>query len=153
MSRLQIESNSSEETKRIAESIGANLKGGEVIELISDLGGGKTIFTIGLAKGMGYEGNVRSPSFTIMHEYETEKLTLYHFDFYRLNEPGIISAELAELIGNQKAVIVVEWSDIVNKVLPENIVKIKIKVTALNDRQLIIEYPDELSYLIPKDLL
>jgi tRNA threonylcarbamoyladenosine biosynthesis protein TsaE len=57
MSRLQIESNSSEETKRIAESIGANLKGGEVIELISDLGGGKTIFTIGLAKGMGYEGS------------------------------------------------------------------------------------------------
>src|SRR6185312_5854101 len=86
----QTESISSDNTSDVAMKIGRKLQGGEVIELISDLGGGKTTFVRGLAKGMGSQDTVRSPSFTLSNEYRSGKLTLYHFDFYRLEDPGIM---------------------------------------------------------------
>src|ERR1700712_1196496 len=110
----QIESTSLQATLDLAAAIGMKLKGGEVIELVSDLGGGKTAFVKGLARGMGSTDVVRSPSFTISNQYKAGSKTLYHFDFYRLFDPGIMRDELAEILQDPNAVVVVEWASIVD---------------------------------------
>lgn len=137
------------ETERLGEAIGRRVHGGEVIELVSDLGGGKTTFVRGLARGMGSGDRVSSPTFTISQEYKTAKHTLVHFDFYRLDEPGLMAAELAESIADPKAVVVVEWGDIVADVLPTERVTITLKATSKDDRECTIAYPSPLSYLLP----
>ncbi len=151
MHTWKTKSNSPEETEQLGEQIGAHLRGGEVIELVSDLGGGKTAFTRGLARGFGSKDHVASPTFTISREYHADKRTLYHFDFYRLGEPGIMSAELAEIVGDPHAVVVVEWSDIVRHVLPEHRLTIKLTHTGETARAIEITYPPELEYLMPKE--
>lgn len=115
--------------------MGRKLKGGEVIELISDLGGGKTAFVRGLARGMGAKEPVASPSFTISRIYHAGKLELHHYDFYRLNDAGIIANELAESIADSNAVVAVEWPAAVAQVLPSNRLSITISVTGDNSRR------------------
>lgn len=129
--------------------IGSRLRGGEVIELVSDLGGGKTAFVRGLARGMGSEDHVHSPSFTIGNQYRAGNLTLHHFDFHRLNDAGIMRDELAEILIDPQAVVVVEWADLVEDVLPAEHLTIHIKATGETTRQLNFAYPSSLSYLFP----
>jgi tRNA threonylcarbamoyladenosine biosynthesis protein TsaE len=143
----QIVSASSDATLELAEQIGSNLRGGEVIELVSDLGGGKTTFVRGLAKGMGSIDAVSSPSFTLRNEYKTSQLTLYHFDFYRLNEPGLLGDELAEVLSDDSTVTVIEWADLIKDVLPDKRLTIQIKPTSETERQLTFIYPESLEYL------
>ena len=145
---LQIKSTGSNETELIAEQLGKNLRGGEVIELISDLGGGKTTFVRGLAKGMGSLDTVASPSFTLKREYYTQDLTLHHYDFYRLHEPGTIAHELEEALHQRDGVTVVEWGNIVEGVLPKKRLKVHFKPTGNTLRQLKLEAPEELGYLL-----
>ena len=97
-----------EETQGLAAAVAKNLRGGEVIELESDLGGGKTTFTQGLVRGLGSDEPVASPTFTISREYSGGKFHIYHFDFYRLHEPGIIAAQIAEVAKDKHAIMVVE---------------------------------------------
>lgn len=137
-----------EAMERFGAELGARLRGGEVIELASDLGGGKTTLTRGLARGAGSADHVASPTFTISREYDASKFTIHHFDFYRLHEPGLMSAELHERIGDPKAVVVVEWSDIVQHVLPDGRLKIAIAQTSTGERQLTVTCPDILEYLL-----
>ena len=144
-------SDSLETTEALGASLGQRLRGSEVIELTSDLGGGKTAFVRGLARGMGSQDTVASPSFTISREYQAGSLTLYHFDFYRLNSPGIMANELAELLTDPQAVIAVEWGQLIEDVLPAKRLRIDIKASGDNQRQFTIIYPAELAYLIPKD--
>jgi len=144
----QIVSTSSDDTEKLAEKLGQNLRGSEVIELVSDLGGGKTTFVRGLARGLGSEDRVASPTFTISKVYKTKKLELHHFDFYRLNDAGIIAHEIHEVIGDPKIVIVVEWGDVVQHVLPKDRLTIKIKHTGDESRQLEFLYPGKLNYLL-----
>lgn len=144
-------SQSLEETEQLAEAIGKKLHGGEVIELVSDLGGGKTAFVRGLARGVGSHDHVASPTFTISREYSAGELTLHHFDFYRLDEPGIMTADLAELLADPKAVVAVEWSDIVQEVLPDHRITVTITLTGETSRQIAIQYPTTLAYLMPKE--
>lgn len=125
------------------------MQGGEIIELVSDLGGGKTAFVRGLAKGMGSKDKVHSPSFTLTNEYKAKDLTLYHFDFYRLNEPGIMRDQLTEAVNNPKGVVAVEWPAIIEDVLPLNRLIIKIHSTSPTHRQYIFQYPQTLSHIIP----
>src|ERR1700679_221405 len=106
----QTTSTKPEETIGLAAAIGGRLRGGEVIELASDLGGGKTTFVRGLAQGAGSGDTVSSPSFTLTNQYEAGDLTIYHFDFYRLLEAGIVRDELAEVLADPQAVVVVEWA-------------------------------------------
>jgi tRNA threonylcarbamoyladenosine biosynthesis protein TsaE len=127
------------------------MRGGEVIELVSDLGGGKTAFVRGLALGMGSQDAVRSPSFTLSNQYRANRLTLYHFDFYRLKEPGIMKDELAEVLDDPQAVVAIEWADIVEDVLPAKKLTVYIKALDEQGRQLTFNYPDNLSYLVPRD--
>lgn len=136
-------STSSAETERLGELLGKQLKGGEVIELRSDLGGGKTTFVRGLVRGAGSQANVTSPTFTLSRIYKTKDFEIHHFDFYRLNDPGILADQLAESVGDAKAVVVVEWANIVKDVLPNNRISIEFKPTASDsdERQVIIKYP------------
>jgi tRNA threonylcarbamoyladenosine biosynthesis protein TsaE len=123
------------------------LRGGEVIELVSDVGGGKTTFVRGLAQGMGSPDKVASPSFTLSREYRADKLTMYHFDFYRLSDPGIVANELAEVVDDPLAVVVVEWADIVENVLPADKLTITIKNKGETNREFSFSCPESLTYL------
>ena len=137
-----------EQTLALANALGHKLRGGEVIELVSDLGGGKTTFVRGLAAGMGSTDRVSSPSFTLTNQYQAGDLTLQHFDFYRLNEPGIMRDELAEVVADPKTVTVVEWAGIVDDVLPAERLTIGISATTETGRQFQLTYPNSLSYLV-----
>jgi tRNA threonylcarbamoyladenosine biosynthesis protein TsaE len=146
----QTESTSLEATLRLAERMGRKMHGGEVIELVSDLGGGKTAFVRGLAKGMRSKDSVRSPSFTLGNQYRAGGLTLHHFDFHRLEQPGIMRDELAEILADPHAVVAIEWAAIVEDILPAGRLTIHITPTSVTGRQLVFTYPDSLEYLIPR---
>lgn len=146
---MQTRSTSSAATERLGERLGCNLRGGEVIELVSDLGGGKTTFVRGLARGLGSRDHVSSPTYTISHEYHVKGSTfhtLLHFDFYRLSEAGVVAHELAEVVGDKNIIVVVEWADIVRGVLPPERLTIHIKTTGELTREFSFECPVSLSY-------
>jgi tRNA threonylcarbamoyladenosine biosynthesis protein TsaE len=138
-----------DDTERLAVQLGSQLRGSEVIELISDVGGGKTTFVRGLAKGMGSTDTVASPTFTISREYRAGARTLYHFDFYRLNDPGIVANELAEAVSDPTGVVVIEWANIVENVLPADKLTIAIKSTSETERLFSFTSPASLQYLQP----
>ncbi len=131
--------------------MGKKLKGGEVIELVSDLGGGKTVFVKGMAKGMGIKDIVGSPSFTLSSEYKAGDLTLHHYDFYRLGEPGLMTNTLGEVIGKPEAVVAVEWANLVDTLLPQDRLSIHIRAIGDNSRHLRFSYPEHMIYLIPSN--
>src|SRR3954464_2609199 len=106
----QTRSTSSAETARLGALLGSRLVGGEVIELRSDLGGGKTTFVKGLAIGAGSSANAASPTFTLNRVYPAKKFSIYHYDFYRLANAGILADQLAETVNDSQAVVVVEWA-------------------------------------------
>ncbi len=141
--------NTAEETESLAASIGSRLRGSECIELSSDLGGGKTTFTRGLVAGAGSTDQVSSPTFTISKQYRAGELIIYHYDFYRLQEPGLVIEELAESIGDERAVIVIEWAQTVAHVLPVKRATVIIKRQAEADtaRMITIQSDDSLDYL------
>ncbi|HEU5187588.1 MAG TPA: tRNA (adenosine(37)-N6)-threonylcarbamoyltransferase complex ATPase subunit type 1 TsaE [Candidatus Saccharimonadales bacterium] len=133
-----------EDTKAIAAAIGAVVRGGEVFEFKSDLGGGKTAFVKGLARGMGVKNVVQSPSFTISFVHQAGDLELHHFDFYRLDEPGIVKAELAESLEQPNAVVAIEWGQTVHDILPKNrLVSVTIKNAANSARIITIDAPQD----------
>ena len=147
----QTVSTSSENTEQVAETIGHNLRGGEVFELISDLGGGKTTFVRGLVKGAGSTDKVASPSFTISREYSLKAepfSKIVHFDFYRLAEAGIMLDEIKELVDDPEVVVVIEWADIIEKVLPVDTIRMAIKVIGENSRSLSFRIPAKYKYLL-----
>lgn len=131
--------------------MGAKLRGGETIELIGDLGAGKTAFVRGLAGGMGSGDTVSSPSFTISNRYRSGKLTMHHFDFHRLDDPGIIRRELAEILKDPRSVTVVEWGAAVKDVMPRAHVAVRITATGEDTRRFEFSYPEALGYLIPEE--
>lgn len=144
----ETDSTSSKQTEQLAEKLGASLRGGEVIELVSDLGGGKTTFTRGLARGAGSQDRVASPTFTISREYEAPQFTIAHFDLYRLGEAGIIGDELHEIVDDPAYVTVVEWGEIAHDVLPSERLTIAIRQTGDETRHITCSYPEKLSYLL-----
>lgn len=140
-------STSAHETEELAELVGKSLKGGEVIELVSDLGGGKTTFVRGLAKGLGSHERVASPTYTVSKVYQAGKLELHHFDFYRLDEGGMVAHELAEVVNDPSCVVVIEWGEIVQDVLPkETTLRIFIDRLSEHQRRITFEYPEKLAY-------
>lgn len=138
-----------EDTQALAAATGSVVKGGEVLAFHSDLGGGKTAFVKGLAKGMGVTGVVQSPTFTISQIHAAGRgLELHHFDFYRLGEAGIMSAELAESLEQPNAVVAIEWGDIVRSVLPEHYIHITIRTQDNEARLISIECPQADNHII-----
>ncbi len=144
----QFKSRSPEETQELAMIIGANLRGGELIELVSDVGGGKTTFVKGLVKGAGSKDHVSSPTFSISKEYHTKMFKIVHFDFYRLTDAELMDYEILEAVDDKQSVVVVEWSDIVQHILPKDRVRIKISTIAEAQRTYDISMPSKYEYLI-----
>ncbi|USN96803.1 MAG: tRNA (adenosine(37)-N6)-threonylcarbamoyltransferase complex ATPase subunit type 1 TsaE [Candidatus Nomurabacteria bacterium] len=132
-----IEVSSEKQMQIYGERLGQLLAGGEVVELVGDVGAGKTTFVRGVARGMSVDETVQSPSFTISRIYEaSDGRRLVHYDFYRLSDPGIMEDELAETVGTDKTAVVIEWANSVADTLPEDRLTISITVTGENTRQL-----------------
>ncbi|HBO64440.1 TPA: tRNA (adenosine(37)-N6)-threonylcarbamoyltransferase complex ATPase subunit type 1 TsaE [Candidatus Saccharibacteria bacterium] len=136
-----LEAKTETELKRIGAILAASFKGGEVVQLIGDVGAGKTTFTKGLALGLSVKGDVQSPSFTISRVYDArDGLQLAHYDFYRLQDPGILTAELQEVVHDPTTITVIEWADIVEGVLPDT--HVSISFTAPSETTRTITLPD-----------
>ena len=129
------EINSTDEMIAFGEEIGKQISEGMVLELVGDVGAGKTTFTKGLAKGLGISETVQSPTFTISRVYEGEKLTLSHYDFYRLNDYGIMEMELAENLNNPKNVTVIEWAGDLADNLPKKHLKLVFESSSEKQRK------------------
>ncbi len=150
MDKIEVKSvilNSPNDTELLGASIGRNLKGGELFELTSDLGGGKTTLTRGIVQGAGSHDHVSSPSFTIRNDYQAKDLSIAHFDFYRLSEPGILRDMLGEAITNQDMAVIIEWAQIVDDVLPTDHIKIELMPVSDKGRKAKISYPHRFEYL------
>ncbi|ANZ61620.1 tRNA threonylcarbamoyladenosine biosynthesis protein TsaE [Secundilactobacillus paracollinoides] len=114
---------SPEETMAIGQQLAPFLQPKDIILLDGDLGAGKTTFTKGLALGLGIKRNVKSPTFTIIREYQEGRIPLYHMDVYRLEEGGGDELGLDEYF-NGDGVSVVEWSQFVASELPDDYLRI-----------------------------
>lgn len=120
----ELVSNSAAETERIGERLASTLKGCEVIALFGGLGMGKTAFTRGLARGLGVEEGVSSPTFALVNEY-TGKFHIYHFDMYRVHDwDDLYSTGFFDYLDN--GVLVIEWSENIEGALPENAIRVTI---------------------------
>lgn len=97
-----------------------------VIELVGDVGAGKTTLVRGLAEGLGAREAVTSPSFTISKTYALPEGRLIHYDFYRLGDPGLMVDDLAENLADPAAVVAVEWGESVAEVLPLKHMRVEI---------------------------
>lgn len=148
----QTRSTDSEETEELGRLLGRQLQLPEVIELVSDLGGGKTTFVKGLAAGVGSKDRVASPTFTLSKIYKAKDVEIHHFDFYRLSEPGVVSDQLQESLEDPKVITVIEWSDIVKGVLPGGRLTIHFRPVASNsdEREIEINYPESKAEIIEK---
>lgn len=122
-----VETFSADETYEYGRKMGAEARPGDVYCLTGDLGVGKTVFTQGFAAGLGVEEPVSSPTFTIVQEYEGEKMPFYHFDVYRIGD-----VEEMDEIGFDdyiygEGVCLIEWADLIREILPEDFVGIFIE--------------------------
>lgn len=121
------ETENADETFALGRSLGLDAKPGRVYTLIGDLGVGKTVFTQGVAEGLGVTGPVNSPTFTILQVYEEGRMPFYHFDVYR-----IADVEEMDEIGYEdyfygEGVCLVEWADLIREILPEQYTEILIE--------------------------
>jgi tRNA threonylcarbamoyladenosine biosynthesis protein TsaE len=122
--------------KQFGAQLGAVLRGGEIIELVGDVGAGKTTLVKGIAGGLGVDEDVQSPSFTISRIYDTPRdLQLAHYDFYRLSDAGIMANELEEVSHDQHTITIIEWAGIIHGVLPDDRLTITITSPSETDRQ------------------
>ncbi len=124
--RSDFRTSSPGQTERFASLFAGLLIPGDVITLDGDLGAGKTCFTRGLVRGMGSDDLVSSPTFTIVNEYEAGRLPVFHFDTYRLGDSEeFLMAGLDEYF-YRGGVCVIEWSSIIDDLIPDNAVRIRI---------------------------
>lgn len=132
-------SNSPIDTKKIASDLASTLNGGEVIAFYGDLGMGKTCFVTGLADGLGFSGEVSSPTFAIINEYLGGRLNLYHFDMYRVSGwDDLYSTGYFEYM-ESGGVLAVEWSENIEAALPQDVIRVTIKRLDATSREITIE--------------
>ena len=127
------------EMLELGRKFATDLRAPAVLELIGDVGAGKTTFTRGLAEGLGVKATLSSPSFTISRLYQGEDCILAHYDFYRLEDPGIMSEDLAESIEDPKTITVIEWGQSIKDILPKDHRIIEIKYIDENTREVNIQ--------------
>ena len=126
------------ETEALGARLAAVLTPGTVVAYRGGLGMGKTAFTRGLARGLGYAGRVTSPTFTIVNEYEGGRLPLFHFDMYRLDDAGALFDIGWEDDRDRGGVCAVEWSEQVAEAMPPETVYVTISRCPVDDRARII---------------
>ena len=136
-------SHSPEETFEAGRRAGERLRGGEILLLSGTLGAGKTVFTKGLAAGLGLDpAEVSSPSFTLVNRHAEGRLVLYHLDLYRLAEgPSAAHAvELEELLADERAVIVIEWAERMGSYrLPDAVWRVRLEGDGEDPRRITVE--------------
>lgn len=129
-------SKNSKDTEKIAQDLVGQLVGGELLALVGNLGAGKTVFVKGLAKALGIEDNITSPTFVLMKIYQTKHATikrLVHIDCYRLEQLGDLEEiGLADYLHDPENVVVIEWADRISN-LPKNTININIEY--VNDQE------------------
>lgn len=124
---MVIETRSPEETFRTGEELGRSASAGQVFTLIGDLGVGKTVFTQGLAKGLGIEEAVSSPTFTIVQVYDGGRLPFYHFDVYRIGDVEEMDEVGFDDYVMGDGVSLIEWADLIKEILPEKRTEVRIE--------------------------
>ena len=122
-----IESFSPEDTFRVGEQLAKDARPGDIYTLDGDLGVGKTIFTKGMAKGLGIEEPVTSPTFTILQEYESGRLPLYHVDVYRIGDPEEMDEIGYEDYFYGQGICLIEWAGLIEELIPKEAVRICIE--------------------------
>jgi tRNA threonylcarbamoyladenosine biosynthesis protein TsaE len=135
-----IRSINADDTERIGSIFAGLIRPPEIIELRADLGGGKTTFTKGFVRGLGSVDRVNSPTFTLNKIYKAGHLEIHHFDFYRLDTPGVIADQLEEALQNPRVITIVEWADIVKGVLPDERITIEFKPVADNEDERVVTF-------------
>lgn len=136
-----LHSNSDSDTKEIGRRLGSKLKKGDVVSLYGDLGAGKTTMAKGIASAFGIqERDVTSPSFTIIVEYESE-IPFNHIDLYRLSGSDASELGLHEYLGSD-AVSVVEWAERAEDELPDDAIKVRLRYSGDESREIEIEGMD-----------
>ena len=140
---IRIVSDSASETEMIGERLAAKLKGSEVIALFGGLGMGKTAFTRGLARGLGFSEGVSSPTFALVNEYRG-RVNIYHFDMYRVQTwDDLYSTGFFDYIDN--GVLVIDWSENIEGALPEDALRVTISRGEHDDQRILeIEGVDSL---------
>ena len=126
MSRI-FETNGEQETRALGERLGKAAEPGQIYTLIGDLGGGKTVFTQGFAKGLGIDEPISSPTFTIVQVYDEGRMPFYHFDVYRIGD-----IEEMDEIGYEdcfygEGVCLIEWANLIEELLPKGYTRITIE--------------------------
>jgi len=123
------------------------LRGDEVFALVAPLGGGKTSFTQGLAKGLNAKGRVLSPTFVLERIYDVPKkeYALHHFDMYRIGANEVESTGLLDILG--EGIVVIEWAEKIKKYLPQDTIWVEIKYKGEDSREFIFNFPESRSYV------
>ncbi|MGN0403237.1 MAG: tRNA (adenosine(37)-N6)-threonylcarbamoyltransferase complex ATPase subunit type 1 TsaE [Acetatifactor sp.] len=122
-----VDSECAEETFALGRFLGETACAGQVFTLIGDLGVGKTVFTQGLAAGLGIEEPVNSPTFTIVQIYEEGRIPFYHFDVYRIGSPEEMDEIGYEDYFYGEGVTLIEWANLIEEILPEHYLRITIE--------------------------
>ena len=126
--KTEIETFSAKETFKYAKELAENARGGEVYCLDGDLGVGKTVFAQGFGAGLGITEPMASPTFTILKEYHQGRLKLFHFDVYRIgSEDEMEEIGFYDLVGRPDGVSLIEWSTLIEGILPEDAVRVVIE--------------------------
>lgn len=123
----KIISKSPEDTFALGKQIGESVAPGSVLTLVGDLGVGKTVFTQGLAEGLGISDAVNSPTFTIVQQYDSGRIPLYHFDVYRIGDISEMDEIGYEDCFYGEGVCLIEWSQLILEILPDKVVHICIE--------------------------
>ncbi|HRY82557.1 MAG TPA: tRNA (adenosine(37)-N6)-threonylcarbamoyltransferase complex ATPase subunit type 1 TsaE [Candidatus Moranbacteria bacterium] len=145
MQKITYITENSKQTQKLGETLAKELKGGEIICLVGELGGGKTTFTQGFLKGLKVKGPYTSPTFLVIKNYKKEisisksqipnksqnpksktlptgrqVQNIYHIDTYRINAQDIINLGWEEMVADKKNIIIIEWADRIKKIIPKN---------------------------------
>ncbi len=135
---LNFITNSPEETEELALKLAQTLQGGEIIAFEGSMGMGKTCFTRGLAKGLGFKGQVNSPTFALVNEYIGGRLPLYHFDMYRIESWEDLYSSGYFDYAQMGGVIAVEWSENITNALEGKVISVVINNLGEDRREIII---------------
>lgn len=124
---MVIETQSAKETYELGVKIGKDAAKGQVYTMIGDLGVGKTVFTQGMAQGLGITEHISSPTFTIVQVYEEGRLPFYHFDVYRIGDISEMDEIGYEDYIYGEGVSLIEWANLIEEILPEERISITIE--------------------------
>jgi tRNA threonylcarbamoyladenosine biosynthesis protein TsaE len=147
---LALRTKSADETKRLGARIGALLRAGDVVLLQGELGSGKTTLTQGIGEALGFAEPVKSPTFVLMNEYHG-RLTVYHADLYRLNEPGeVVDLALDDVASD--GVLIVEWPDRALREMPPEHLLVQLEESGAEERTITITARGERYKEMPAEL-